>query len=121
MSVYVDDMKASFRPSHVAGRTYVMSHLWADSREELLAFVVKIGVDPKWIQEPPKASWVHFDITQSKKKLALKAGAILTDRYGPIEHVARLKGDEKKLATIAQLRARNKETEPCLFDVHSTT
>jgi len=31
MTVYVDDMKASFEPAHRAGRTYVMSHMIADT------------------------------------------------------------------------------------------
>lgn len=99
MSVYVDDVR------HPYGRM-VMCHLWADSLEELLAFADKIGVARKWLQQPPKASWVHFDISLGKKALALSEGAILTDRYGPLEHVARLRGDEEKLKTIAEIRAR---------------
>lgn len=115
MSVYVDTMRAPF------GRM-VMCHLWADSREELLAFVDKIGVQRKWIQEPPKASWVHFDVSLGKKKLALAAGAILTDRLGPLEHVARLEGNQAKLDQIARLRERYgpletlEEAQPC-FDL----
>lgn len=91
MSVYVDDAR------HPFGR-YIMCHLWADTEEELLAMVDRIGVDRKWIQGHPtlssgkarKASWVHFDIVKTKRALAVKAGAIETDRYGPAEHVARL-------------------------------
>ena len=33
--------------------------------------------------------------------------AVLTDRYGPVEHVARLRGDTAKVAMIAELRARS--------------
>lgn len=91
MAVYVDDVR------HQYGRM-VMCHLWADTLEELLAMVDRIGVQRKWIQGHPelsfgkhrRASWVHFDISLSKKAAALKAGAILTDRYGPIEHLARI-------------------------------
>jgi hypothetical protein len=91
MTVYVDDVRHQF------GRM-VMCHLWADSLEELLAMVDRIGVQRKWIQGHPtlsqprfrKASWVHFDISLSKKELAIAAGAVLTDRYGPVEHLARL-------------------------------
>ena len=99
MSVYVDDMRASF------GRM-VMCHMWADSLDELLAMADRIGVQRKWLQQPPKASWVHFDIALSKKVLAIKAGAVLTDRYGPSEHVARMRGNQRMLDTIAAARLR---------------
>lgn len=105
MAVYVDDMRAPF------GR-YIMRHMWADTRAELFAMVDRIGVQRKWFQRPPSvdlpgmnASWEHFDITQSKRKLALLNGAIETDRYGPIEHEAKLTGNQKKLDQIAGLRA----------------
>jgi hypothetical protein len=68
MSVYVDDMNAPF------GRM-LMCHLIADTTEELLAMVDAIGVQRKWIQD--KGTYrEHFDIAQSKKKLALDNGAI---------------------------------------------
>lgn len=91
MSVYVDDVRHRFGQM-------VMCHLWADTLEELLAMVDKIGVQRKWIQGHPtlsfgkhkNASWVHFDIALSKKALAIQHGAILTDKFGPVEHVAKL-------------------------------
>lgn len=98
MTVYVDDVR------HRYGNM-IMCHLWADTLDELLAMVDKIGVQRKWLQEPPKASWVHFDIALSKKSLALAAGAVLTDKYGPVEHVARLRGDQKRLDQIALCRS----------------
>lgn len=100
MTVYVDDVQ------HRYGRM-LMCHMWADSMDELLAMADKIGVARKWLQRPPKASWVHFDICISKKKLALAEGAILTDRYGPLEHVSRLNGRGEMLEKIAQLRRRS--------------
>ncbi len=107
MAVYVDDMRASF------GRI-VMCHMWADTLDELLAMADRIGVQRKWLQQPPKASWVHFDIALSKKALAIKAGAVLTDRYGPSEHVARLRGNQRMLDTVAAARARRRgrDSEP---------
>jgi hypothetical protein len=99
VAVYVDDVR------HAYGRM-VMCHLWADTTDELLAMVDKIGVQRKWLQKPPKASWVHFDISLAKKALAIRHGAILTDKYGPVEHTARLRGDTNKLELIASLRDR---------------
>lgn len=68
MTVYVDDMKASY------GRM-TMCHMMADTSEELLAMADQIGVARKWIQNPGTVR-EHFDIALSKKALAIKAGAI---------------------------------------------
>lgn len=106
MAVYVDNMRAPFG-------NMVMCHMWADTREELFAMADRIGVARRWFQRPDSvglpgmtASWEHFDIAQSKRALAVAAGAIETDKYGPIEHTARLKGDAAKLQQIAELRAK---------------
>ena len=82
MAVYVDDVR------HRYGRMF-MCHMWADHLNELLRMADHIGVDRKWLQQPPKASWVHFDISLTMKSKALEAGAILTDKFGPVEYEAR--------------------------------
>lgn len=102
MPVYVDDVRLPF------GRM-VMCHMWADTEEELLLMADAIGVNRKWIQCPPKASWVHFDIALAKKALAIQFGAILTDKYAPLEYRARQQGNTALLETIAQLRASDAE------------
>lgn len=68
MSVYVDNMRAP------VGRMR-MCHMLADTTEELLAMADTIGVDRRHIQHPgdPKE---HFDIAQSKRALAVAAGAV---------------------------------------------
>jgi len=109
VTVYVDDMEAKF------GRM-VMCHMWADTLDELLAMADRIGVARRWLQQPPKASWVHFDISKSKRALAVAAGAVATDRFGPLEHCARLDlasgapalvaRGEQRLARIKACRAR---------------
>lgn len=91
MTVYVDDMRAAFGQM-------VMCHMWADTLDELLAMADAIGVARRWIQGHPelshgkhrKARWVHFDISLGRRSLAVKAGAVETDRYGPLLHTARL-------------------------------
>lgn len=117
MTVYVDDVRLPFR-------NMVMCHMWATTIAELLEMADRIGVDRKWIQghselsigKAKRASWVHFDIALSKKALALEAGAELTDKYGPVEHVARLRLEHPYeearirardlLAQVAAMRAR---------------
>ena len=72
MAVYVDDMKAAF------GRMK-MCHMVADSRAELFAMADKIGVQRRWLQKPDTPH-EHFDISMSKRKLAVGFGAQEIDR-----------------------------------------
>jgi Protein of unknown function (DUF4031) len=74
MPVYVDDMRASF------GRM-IMCHMVADTKEELLAMVDRIGVQRKWIQYEGTV-YEHFDICGSKRALAVRAGAVEIDMHG---------------------------------------
>ena len=67
MSVYVDNMEASYRGM-------VMCHMLADTTEELLAMADKIGVARRHIQHAGTYR-EHFDICRSKRALAVKAGA----------------------------------------------
>jgi len=107
MSCYVD------QPIFPFGRM-MMCHLWADSLDELLAMVDRIGVDRKWIQGHPDlsfgkhryASWVHFDIAKGKRALAIQAGAIETDRYGASYFDAQRRGRTKMVADIEEFRAK---------------
>lgn len=68
MTVYVDDMKAPYR-------TMIMCHMIADSEEELLQMVDKIGVQRRWHQYPDTVR-SHFDICLTKKALAVKHDAV---------------------------------------------
>ena len=64
---YVDDMEAPFEGM-------VMCHMVSDNDAELLAMADTIGVARKWHQHPGTAR-SHFDISKSKRALAIKAGA----------------------------------------------
>lgn len=68
MTVYVDDMFAEFR-------NMKMCHMIADTTEELLAMVDRIGVQRKWIQHP-ETYREHFDIASGKREAAIQAGAV---------------------------------------------
>lgn len=72
MTVYVDDMYRY--PVGKLGRMK-MSHLIADTTEELLSMVREIGVNPKWIQHADTRD-EHFDISISKRATAIAAGAL---------------------------------------------
>jgi hypothetical protein len=79
--------------------------MWADTVEELHKEAAALGLRRAWFQQPPKASWEHYDVSLSVKAQAIARGAVLTDKYGPVEHVARLRGDTKTLKRIKVCRA----------------
>lgn len=99
MAVYVD------QPLFRLGRMR-MCHMWADGLPELHAFAARL--DPRLarhFQCPPRASWEHYDIGQGLRALALARGAVETDRFGALAHVAALRGDSATLARIERSRA----------------
>ena len=72
MAVYVDDMY--LHPVGQFGRMK-MSHLIADTDEELHAMAARIGVARRWHQAPPRHD-SHYDIALTMRAKAIRAGAI---------------------------------------------
>ena len=72
VTVYVDNMY-----KYAMGRfgRMKMSHMAADTTEELVEMAGRIGVAYKWIQEEGTEG-EHFDIAKSKRALAVAAGAV---------------------------------------------
>lgn len=68
MAVYVDDMFAPF------GRM-LMSHMVADSSDELHAMADRIGVARRWVQHPGTLR-EHYDISKGKRELAIRFGTV---------------------------------------------
>lgn len=72
MAVYVDNFYLT--PMSAFGRMK-MSHMIADTRQELFEMVDKIGVQRKWIQGF-NTTREHFDVSKGRREAAIKAGAI---------------------------------------------
>jgi hypothetical protein len=71
MAVYIDDYYKS-------GRTLKgmkMSHMIADTKEELLEMISKLKMNPSWIQKEGTYQ-EHFDVCLSNRVKAIKLGAI---------------------------------------------
>lgn len=69
MAVYIDDMKRRYR-------NMVMSHMMADTLDELHAMADLLGLKREWFQEAKPGGWSHhYDISESKALEALKLGA----------------------------------------------
>lgn len=84
MAVYVDTARNPY------GRM-LMSHMLADTPEELHAMADAISVNRKWFQ--PLSS-PHYDICQEKRKLAIEAGAVVVERRQVVAIVRRIRGLE---------------------------
>ena len=84
MSVYVDRVRLGFGP-------LVMCHMIADSLDELHAMADRIGVQRRWFQSAPPASFPHYDVSQSKRAMARDLGAIDCDRNTFVGHMRRLR------------------------------
>ncbi len=105
MTVFVDPA------IHRKGR-YRWCHMWSDDLAELHAFAQGLGKSRSSFQAPPRAQWRHYDLHERDRERALAMGAVASDRYGAVEHVARLAGDLDRLARIEALRARKSAGEP---------
>lgn len=68
MSVYVDDAKNPY--GHL-----IMSHMVADNHYELMQMARRLALKPEWLQRGGTYR-EHFDISQTKRRAAIKFGAI---------------------------------------------
>lgn len=79
MAVYVDDMRLPARVGRIEAR---WSHLMADTDDELHAFAASIGLRRSWAQNP--GTWKsHYDVTDSKRAQAIRAGAVAIECGSP--------------------------------------
>ena len=65
-----------------------MSHMGADSLDELHEMAATIGLDARWFQA---SRLPHYDVCQSKRSLALKHGAVEITSQELIEIIKRYK------------------------------
>lgn len=102
MSVYVDDGAIPY------GRMK-MCHMVADSTEELLAMADRIGVQRRWIQSRGTYR-EHFDISQTKRALAVEAGAIELSKRELVSFIQGRRGGEPTETKIIDLMQALKES-----------
>ena len=91
MAVYVD-MLINYG-WFMRGRTHPTCHMIADTEEELHTIAAKIGLKRSWYQTDSILD--HYDLTNSKRILAIQNGAIEIDRYQLIERLNKAKEQRK--------------------------
>ena len=72
MAVYVDDVRIPFRDM-------IMSHMIADTTEELYAMAERLGLARRWVHRGGTAE-EHFDVSQEAKARAIELGAVAITR-----------------------------------------
>ena len=72
MSVYIDKLFTCLPNKN--WRWKKSCHLFADSVNELHTFAKQIGLKRSWFQK--NATLPHYDLTQTKRKRAILAGAV---------------------------------------------
>lgn len=99
MTVYVDESIFGY------GRM-IMCHMWADTLDELHDMADKIGMQRKWFQQPPKASWCHYDISKSMRAKAVTLGAVEVDRYEALYQQGKREGKQALIDMVEAARGR---------------
>lgn len=98
MSVYVDEIKeypADKVKSAARKHGGLWCHMTADRRQELINMAVRIGLSPVYMQI--SASGIpHFDLTPSKRILAIAKGALPITSAEMIEIAKRNRDDRDK-------------------------
>lgn len=95
MAVYVDGERNDF------GRM-VMCHMWADTVAELHAMADKIGMKREWFQP---LSFPHYDVSLSRRALAVELGAVQVDRREGSAIRRRIREEGFSEACLAEIRA----------------
>src|SRR3954471_3664154 len=57
----------------------IMCHMFASTDEELREMADKIGVARRWEQKPRASIGPHYDLSKSKRVVAIRHGAVACD------------------------------------------
>ena len=96
MSVYVDSLIVFGDESAPrCFRNRPSCHMYADSLEELHSMAYRIGLRRSWFQADPHLP--HYDLTPSKRRLAVSLGAVEQDRRQAVEKWREIRTGEVNL------------------------
>ena len=102
MSVYVDDAFVGGD----WGKWIGGGHLQADTADELHEFAARLGLKRSWFQSKPgRPEYDHYDLTRSKRDLALRIGAIDEGSRGAVRRA--LARQQQREAEAAGHRRRS--------------
>lgn len=98
MAVYVDEAVNFWR------KTY-WCHMFADTASELHLFAERMGLKRDWFQ--PDIRLPHYDLTKSKREIAVRVGSIEVDRRFVYERIVRNVKTHKLVKDIQRQRRKD--------------
>jgi hypothetical protein len=60
--------------------------MYADGERELMDFAMRLNLRPEWVQRSA-GSLVHFDLTESRRALAIRYGAVEQSARHMVRHM----------------------------------
>ncbi len=103
MSVYVDPLFEW--PKTRAWPYGFVSHLYADSEEELHEFAERLGMKRSWCSDKtqPGSRVLHYDLSPNKRRVAVSLGAVEVEHEHKREYY---RAADVRHAEIAQRKRR---------------
>jgi hypothetical protein len=89
MNVYVDPIAPCLPNAN--WRWQSSCHMYADTEDELHAFAARLGLWRSWFQTHPTLD--HYDLTEGKRRQAVRLGAIEVNKTELMDHVRRKRGE----------------------------
>lgn len=83
MPIYVDNVRIPYRGM-------LMSHMTADTLDEIHEMADRLEIFRKYFQYPPKTRFPHYDIPVDRRERALALGAHAVDRRTSLHYGAKL-------------------------------
>lgn len=108
MSVYVDPEMAW--PRSAAWPYGAVSHMYADTPEELHAFAELMGLRRRWCSDhtQPGSRLLHYDLTPRRRRMAIRLGALEVDRQHGLAHSRSKEERSEEIRTLRERTGRDK-------------
>lgn len=86
--VYVDELKPSSPYNSQTWRYKTFCHMVSDDLNSLHSMAQRLGLRTTYFQYQPRLWLCHYDLTESKRNMALKYGAVeITSREWITRHL----------------------------------
>lgn len=89
MTVYVDGLV-----NH-GWRLGPSCHLIGETEGELHRLAARCGLQRRWFQAPPRASFPHYDLTESRRRIAVELGAVELERKAFVEKMREIRAKSR--------------------------
>ena len=103
MAVYVDELFNTQSLKNANWKYNQACHLKADTEEELHAFAEQLGLKREWFQDHINPAYKHYDLTASKRVIAIQRGAIPLTWREMVKKTNEMRESVNRKAIIAKI------------------